>query len=320
MQDAEYAEIVAAWQLGPPQQIVIPDSGTVNAIVKVTLDGRDYFLRAYRHPERAPQEHDIIAHARARSFPAVGPVPLHDGTTLLDRGGRRYALFLGATGRQYPRNALTAAATTAMGMNLAALHHALEDYPHTQARRTVITLDHDTTLTKIAHLEQVIRHRDGTDPRDSIALERLASRRDYLQRTSDKIAIDQAIFSEQVIHGDYQETNLFFNDDGVCAVIDWDQAHLRSRVWEIMRVLDFVYGFAPAPCSIFLNAYRAGQPLAIGELDRGAAAYSQIQTHNLWVYEAYYLESNERVGQFIHPGGFVPPAERWAQLRPYLGR
>ena len=134
------------------------------------------------------------------------------------------------------------------------------------------------------------------------------------------MAIDPAIFSEQVIHGDYQETNLFFNGDRVCAVIDWDQTHLRSRVWEIMRVLDFVYGFAPNLCSIFLDAYRAGQPLTIGELDRGAAAYGRIQTHNLWVYEAYYLEGNQRVGQFIQPGGFVPPAERWAQLRPYLGR
>ena len=320
MQDVGYAGIVAAWQLGRPQQIVIPDSGTINTIVKVTLDGREYFLRAYRHPDRAPREHEVIAHARARGFPAVAPVPLPDGNTLLDRGDQRYALFPRAAGQQYPRTALPIAAITAMGMNLAALHHALNDYPHAQARRIEIALDHNATLAKIAHLEQIIRRRDGTDPRDSLALTHLASRRNSLQQGSDDIAIDPAIFSEQVIHGDYQETNLFFNDDGVCAVIDWDQAHLRSRVWEIMRVLDFVYGFAPAPCSIFLNAYRAGQSLTIEELDRGAAAYSRIQTHNLWVYEAYYLEGNGRVGQFIQPGGFVPPAERWAQLRPYLGR
>lgn len=76
MHNAGYDRIVAEWQLGPPQQIVIPDSGTVNTIVKVTLDGREYFLRAYRHHDRAPREHEVIAHARAHNFPAVTPVPL----------------------------------------------------------------------------------------------------------------------------------------------------------------------------------------------------------------------------------------------------
>lgn len=93
-----YDAILAAWQLGRPQQIVQHDSGTINTIVRVTLDGREYFLRAYRHPDRAPQEHAVIAHARARDFPAVAPLPLPSGDTLLDRDGQRYALFPSAGG------------------------------------------------------------------------------------------------------------------------------------------------------------------------------------------------------------------------------
>jgi hypothetical protein len=85
-----------------------------------------------------------------------------------------------------------------------------------------------------------------------------------------------------------------------------------------MRVLDFVYGFRLKPCHLFLAAYRSAQQLTHDELDRAAMAYGLVHVHNLWVYEAYYLEGNERVGQFIHPGGFVPPTERWAQLRPHL--
>ncbi|HEY8598649.1 MAG TPA: phosphotransferase [Thermomicrobiales bacterium] len=318
MHDSPYDGIIGAWQVGTPQQIVRPGNGTVNMIVKITIDGREYFLRAYRHPDRAPREHAVIAHARAHDFPAVAPLPLPDGTTLLDRDGQRYALFPGATGRQYARDALTTTTIAAMGGNLAALHLALHDYPHAQARRVAVEHDRDATLATITHLEQVIRRRDGTDPRDRLALARLDSRRIWLEQHDTGPRIDPTIFNEQLIHGDYQETNLFFGDDQVCAVIDWDQTYLASRAWEIMRVLDFVYAFRPEPCALFLTAYRATQQLTLEELDRAAMTYSHKQAHNLWVYEAYYLEDNERVGQFITPGGFIPPAERWAQLRPHL--
>lgn len=320
MHDPAYDRIIAAWQLGTPQQIVRPNSGTVNTVVKITIDGRNYFLRAYRHPDRAPREHAVIAHACAHDFPAIAPLSLPDGTTLLDQDDRRYALFPRATGRQYARDALTTTAITAMGANLAALHHALRDYPHAQARRVARILDRDATLARITQLEQAIRQRDGTDQHDPIALTRLTARRDWLERSSASAAIDLLIFGEQLIHGDYQETNLFFSDDQICGVIDWDQSHLASRAWEIMRVLDLVYGFHPEPCRLFLTAYRATQQLTLDELDAAATAYSLAQAHNLWIYEAYYLEGNARVGQFIKPGGFVPPAERWKQVRSHLRR
>ena len=36
-----------------------------------------------------------------------------------------------------------------------------------------------------------------------------------------------------------------------------------------------------------------------------------MRAHDLWVYEAYYLEGNERVRDYIQPGRFVPFAEEW---------
>jgi aminoglycoside/choline kinase family phosphotransferase len=46
----------------------------------------------------------------------------------------------------------------------------------------------------------------------------------------------------QAIHGDYQSTNLFFAEDQLCAIIDWDQAYVASPAWEVMRTLDLVCG------------------------------------------------------------------------------
>ncbi len=85
--------LLDAWQLGPIRTLVQPETGTINEIVRVVTADGDYYLRAYRHPERAPFEHAAIAHARSRGLPAIGPCPLPDGTTLLERDGRCYALF-----------------------------------------------------------------------------------------------------------------------------------------------------------------------------------------------------------------------------------
>lgn len=311
--------ILDAWQLGPIRALVQPQTGTINEIVRAVTTGGDFYLRAYRHPERAPFEHAAIAHARSHGLPAVGPCPLPDGTTLLERDGRRYALFPRAPGRQRTRGDLGPGEIAAMGGFLATLHLALRDYPRAAGRSRAITIDRAATLAWLDRLEEAIRHRPDTDPLDAVALPRLAARRAWLERQPADSEIDEAVLGEQLIHGDYQETNLFFAEGEVCAVIDWDQAYVASRAWEVIRTLDLVFGFAPDRCRGFLAAYRAVQPLAPDDLDRAAAAYGLMRAHDLWLYNAYYLEGNERVGRFITPGGFVPIAASWSALRPALG-
>lgn len=319
MTDAQFwRTILDAWQIGSISALVQPETGTINEIVRVVTTDGDFFLRAYRHPERAPFEHAAIAHARSRGLPAIGPCLLPDGTTLLERDGRRYALFPQAPGQQCARGDLDGAEVAAMGGFLATLHLALRDYPHAAGRHRTITIDRAATLAGLDRLEETIRRRPGTDPLDAVALPRLAARRAWLKRQPDDSAIDQAVFSEQLIHGDYQESNLFFAGGKVCAVIDWDQAYVASRGWEVLRTLDFVFGFAPDHCRDFLVAYRAVQPLTPDDLDRAAAAYGLMRAHDLWLYNAYYLEGNARVGRFITPGGFVPIADIWSDLRPTL--
>lgn len=313
-----YAAILATWQLGVPDALVQPASGTINTIVRATIAGHDYYLRQYRHPERAPTEHAVIAHIQARDFPVVAPLPLPGGATFLDRDGERYALFPAAPGRQYARTELTPPLLAAMGQNLAALHRALRDLVCDDIPRRVIAHDRDATLAALAGLRAAIGRRDGADPLDRIALARLAGQQAWLERHSRTTPPDPAILEEQAIHGDYQETNLFFDGDAVCAVIDWDNTCLASRAWEVVRVLDYVCAFTPALSQPFLDGYRSRQLLSLAELDRAVAAYGLMRAHDLWLYSEYFLHGNGRVGRFITPGGFVPIADRWAMLRPHL--
>lgn len=319
---AEQRAALAAWSVGAILPATTPHTGTINGTLLLATATGEYALRAYRHREREPVacEHAVIAHARAQGLPAVGPLPLPGGQTILERDGRFYALFPRAPGRQVRRHNLGEGEVAAMGAFLATLQRALRGFPTEQAARRSFAVDRVATLAGIARLEAVIRARRGDDPAAATALARLAGRRAWLARRPAGERHDLAALEHQLIHGDYQETNLFFAAGRVSAIIDWDQTYLAPRAWEVARTLDLVCGFAPGPCRVFLESYRAELPLPAPDLDLAVTAYGLFRAHDLWLYEDYYLHDNERVRPFITPGGFVPIVERWARLRPALPR
>src|SRR5690349_18764551 len=110
-------EILSAWPLGEVVSLRAPGAGTINQTLLVTTTSGAYALRAYRVAERAwaEREHAIIAFVRAAGIPAVAPLALPGGDTILERGGRFFALFPQAPGRQLARHELGEAEAAAMG-------------------------------------------------------------------------------------------------------------------------------------------------------------------------------------------------------------
>jgi homoserine kinase type II len=295
-----------------------------------------FVLRAYRYAERGPvaREHALIAHACARGQPAVAPLPLPGGGTILEREGRFYALFPHAPGRQAPREALGASEAAAMGRCLAALHRALADLPDGLLAPRPLGVDRAVTLAEIERLAERVRH--GAHPHDPLVLRCLAGQRAFVESLPAGAAPDLAGMAFQPIHGDYTETNLFFEHGAVSAIIDWDQAYLAPRAWEAVRTLHLAFGFDPSLAAPFLAAYRAehagvrndvfsggralpGPPIAGAlsweELDQAAAAYGLVRAHDLWLYQWIYERGDDRVRRFLTERGFVAVAPQWEMLR-----
>jgi homoserine kinase type II len=313
-------DALEAWAIGPLTAARTPASGTINRTLLVDTPGGSYALRAYRHGERAPveREHEVIAYARAHGLPAVAPLPLPDGATILERAGRFYALFPRAAGSQIERDDLGTAEVAAMGRCLAALHRALRDYPAERAQRRSFAVDGQAVLERIIALGQAIRARPTLDDADRRALAALAGRREWIEQYGAFSPGDLAALEQQLIHGDYQHTNLFFERGDISAIIDWDQTYLAPRAWEIARAMHLVWNFAAEPCRIFLAAYRAELPLPDAELDLAATYYGWFRAHDLWLYEAIYQQGNQRVRVFVESNGFAPLIDRWAELRAVL--
>lgn len=315
----EIVGIIQAWDVGPILTTALPDTGTVNQTVLLTTNRGRFVVRGYRHRDRAPvvREPAIIAHVCAHGIPAVAPIALPGagGDTILERDGRFYALFPWAAGRQVDRTDIGAQEAAAMGACLGRLHHALSRFPPDQVPRRLFAPDRQATLAQMDRLEATIRAGAHADPLAAVVLARLAGQRVYLQQLPESATIELAPLDEQVIHGDYQESNLFFARGQVSAIIDWDQTHIAPRAWEVMRTFDLALGFRPALCHRFLQAYRRDWSLPLEDLDVAAAAYDVRTRHGLWVYEAYYLEGNQRVAPFLQAGAIAPVAERWARVR-----
>jgi homoserine kinase type II len=154
-----------------------------------------------------------------------------------------------------------------MGRFLAELHLALRNFPSERVPARSIDIDPVATLRGIDRLLAVIRDRPVLDAVDRYALERLESRRVWIECSGSAALPDLSSLGRQVIHGDYQETNLFFDAGKVSAIIDWDQAYTAPRAWEVVRTLHLAFHLCLETCRAFLSAYRAELPLEPGDLD-----------------------------------------------------
>lgn len=318
-----FTEIRRAWHLPSIDATTKPTMGTIHQIFLLSTKESTYVLRAYRHTAKDQRlivyEHAIAAYVKAHGLPAITPLPLPSGETLLEHEGHFYALFPRALGAQIPREHLTSPEIIdAMGHCLGELHRLLAAYPHDRVRHRSFTVDPQATLHKIGEIEAAIAAKGHRDEVDQATLTMLAQRRAWLISAHIVEAHPFASFPQQVLHGDYQETNLFFTDNMVSAIIDWDQSCVAPRAYEILRVMHYVFALDGTRCRAFLHAYRQRAPISSEELNGVAKAYGWLQANSLWAYSSYYLEHNQRVLGFLDPGPFLPFEERWAALQPFL--
>ncbi|HTK10733.1 MAG TPA: phosphotransferase [Ktedonobacteraceae bacterium] len=322
----DLATIQEVWHLSPILSTRVPTAGTIHQTLLLITASTAYALRAYCFSQeeryRIEYEHDLIHYAIAQSLPALAPLPL-SGTEecIFSYQDHFYALFPFAPGYQSNRDRLTHAELTALGTFLGQMHHALHDYPSSRVQPHSLQVDSTKTLAKIAHLETVIRARTPLQPFDLSALNCLDRQRAWIeQHTITNGTLDLADLEHQVIHGDYQKTNLFFARDtmtqkiSISAIIDWDQAYYAPRAWEVVRTLHYACLLEPVACAVVLAAYRAIYPLSQEDLQQAAIAYSLSRAHSVWAYEEFYLEGNARVSTLID-GDCVPFIIRWNALR-----
>jgi Ser/Thr protein kinase RdoA (MazF antagonist) len=130
-----------------------------------------------------------------------------------------------------------------------------------------------------------------------------------------------------VIHGDCYPPNILCDDAGrPIALLDWEFATVRPRIWDVTRAIAFtflgVHGEPPdfAAARRCVAAYRAVQPLPDDELAAGLALYLWRTAHNIIKYR-WHDERGPQPTDALAPGDLA--LTRWlhahgADLARYL--
>lgn len=313
------AEIAAEYGVGPIRSAARSPSGSMNEVFLLGTDDRSVVLRRHRRTDRSlvELEHRVMDHARRHGIPVPAALVTRDGDRIVEWGGQWHSMFAFAAGRQLEVAELDAARVSAMGAMLAQIHLVLADFPApdggpARPRPTVAQ-----TLEQLQRIKAAISASAELIQQDGEALEHLDSKARALRAGTPPLE-PANIDSAQQIHGDYVHVNLFFDDDTVSGVIDWDKTEVLPPSQEIIRAMDLSLELQPALCRAFIDGYRDIRPLPSAALDAGAAEYGFGHLHGLWVHESVYLRSDDRIRKFLTPAPFVPFSDRWADLRPAL--
>ena len=248
------AEVAARW-FGLGTGSVRPVAGgATNEVHRVVAGGGEYFLRRYRDADRhaVDREHRLIRHVVLGGVPAPPALPLADGATLVEAAGSIWAMFAPAGGAQVAFADLTPAHTASAGATLARLHNAAADMPHAGFGSWALAWDGPAWVARLERVLAAIADAPLDPDTDAWAAQRAQAQLEWLADPGCSHRYSPA-FPAQVIHGDYQDANLFFAGSEVSGVIDWDGARVMPRAFEIARACFFLFRMQPELTFAFLD-------------------------------------------------------------------
>lgn len=315
--DSTIVEVCAAFGLAAPVAAGRVAAGYLNRDEVVELaDGRCFFLKGSRHadPRVVEAEHAVIRHAAGRGLPTPLPLRASDGRSVVVAGGVPWSAFPFVSGAMLAGAALP----ETLGALLAGAHRALASCPAAGLHFAEGPIRWDTAATR-AEMAAIEGH---------IAAREVAGRADDFDRfTRDAFAALRAILADapppetfaalpvQVIHGDCYPPNILCDPSGVpIALLDWEFATVRPRIWDVARAIAFtflgVHGEPPdfAAARRCVAAYRAVQPLPDDELAGGFALYLWRTAHNVIKYR-WHDERGPQPTDALAPGDLA--LTRW---------
>ncbi len=310
---AQASLMAAHWFGSQVDSVSAVSGGATNLVFCVRSNGAAYYLRRYRKQvrEAVEREHAFIAHCNARGVPAPLPIARASSTILQNDDGVCWAMFEAASGVQHDE--LTVDQARGSGIALAALHDASRSAVQGGFSSFQLSWTAAAWAGRLARIREAIEQRPTRDTRDAHALDRVRQQTEWLTDPSCPQRYDSA-YPGQLIHGDYHQANLFFEGADVSAVIDWDNAVIMPRAFELVRACSFICQMDPERTRSLIEGYRAVARLTPAELEDGAAAWGAYADHHVWPLEELYLHDNAAARRFIWPRPFRPFLEEWAAI------
>ncbi|MES2224695.1 MAG: phosphotransferase [Patescibacteria group bacterium] len=270
---------------------------------------KKYFLKKYRfdNKEKIEEIHATKKYFADGGIPVILPILNNENKTYFFFEEGYFALFPFIDGRHIDRDDLTETAAISLGETIAKIHLLGKD-------STLFMKDHfkgwdkEKFLVKADQLAALIHEKKEFDEFDRNALKSIEMRKALIEANTFTFE-DLHIPSDCLIHGDYHDANIFFDDeDYVEYVFDFEKVQYAPRVYELIRSL--MYMFFDSAFSmqhiglgkLYIESYSKVYPISKDELRAGLKLFYLRQVHGFWVEGEHYINHNYRVDQFLISG------------------
>ena len=299
---ADFADVIpdvigrfGCWPYGQPRPVT---GGTLNWNFEVESDGGRLFVRRYRddlEPARIRKEHALVRWLSERGIPAPVPQKTEQDETLISMAGGNWAVFPWVDGVVKARGSLTPGEAELLGAVHGATQSVLADHP--ESGMAQLTMRWDKAESQ-GYLERIAgaAEQQGADPSMRAAI---AKQRDLLDSLDVLPPEAFATLPSQLLHGDFHDHQVLWDETGVVAVVDWELWRSDPRVWELIRSLAFSQLLGEPGMDEYLSGYRRFVQLSEEECRLGMRLWWQSRVVGVWVWAAYFLQGNERVLKFI---------------------
>ena len=175
----------------------------------------------------------------------------------------------------------------------------------------------DKAATEVEKVLEVIHALPHHGAEEDLALSYLQGQRRWLRSLSRALPSGNQ-HRLRLIHGDFQNSNLFFSQGAVSAIIGWERARVAPGGWDLVRTLHLMFEMDPMLCQAFVEGYQSVASIDASELASTANLYGGERDADTWMLRVIYLEGNERARRFLKSDKFRPFAEKWRELLPHL--
>ncbi len=223
-------------------------AGTINSNFDFLTDAGRFFVRIVEGTPEADVRYELALVAALAQTGVPTPVPL-PGEAFHD--GKRAIAFPWVEGVHRCQAGVTPADAAAVGAALARLHVAGADLVDRFSRDGIYTFEHI--------VERFEGFRDLDDPALAEVVPAIADEIDWLR---ERASLREAA-TRGIIHADLFRDNVLFDDNGVAALIDFEQACVGSLAYDL---------------AVLINAWCYGDDFD-GELQRAmVGGYRDVRT------------------------------------------
>ncbi len=269
---------------------------------------KKYFLKRYRQEEKIDinKVHNSKFFFSEHNIPVILPLKNLNNDTLFLFEEFTYALFPFIEGRSVSRENISKKEIKSLARLLAQMHIVGRDYPKEIAFRKKNSWEIDSFEEKYSHFHPLISEIENKNTFDKMILDDLRIKNDIAHKYRVKV---EDIFAgeEHLIHGDYHERNVFFDNDTdrIINVFDFEKTCLSPRSVELVRAIDFVClqdSYTDGDISnakMFFNEYNSIYPISKEEVCGGLLIFFLKKAYSFWIIKEHYVNNSNRVDCFL---------------------